>query len=135
MEMSIFQWNKLNNGPPPPPLLSPEMMRKWRAATGKKLILGEAIQSRFVYSIPAFPPPPAFSPPLQLIPSIHVQSCTRIFPFKLYAASIQIALKIYPRLASSSFFHDPVCTHVQYVCVCTFIGYPLFSGDRDRGSR
>lgn len=134
MEMSIFQWNKLNNGSPPPPLLSPEMMRKWRAATGKKLILGEAIQSRFVYSIPAFPPPPAFSPPLQLIPSIHVQSCTRIFPFKLYAASIQIALKIYPRLASSSFFHDPVCTRTC-VCVCTFIGYPLFSGERDRGSR
>ena len=114
MEMSIFQWNKLNNGSPSPPLLSPEMMRKWRAATGKKLILGEAIQSRFVYSIPAFPSP-AFSPPLQLIPSIHVQSCTRIFSFKLYAASIQIALKIYPRLASSSFFHDPVCTRT---CVC-----------------
>lgn len=65
MEMSIFQWNKLNNGPPPPL----ETMRKWRAATGKKLILGEAIQSRFVYSIPAFP---RFvpSPLLQLIPSI-----------------------------------------------------------------
>lgn len=98
MEMSIFQWNKLNNGPPPPL----ETMRKWRAATGKKLILGEAIQSRFVYSIPAFP---RFVPfPTVAVNSLHrVQSCTRIFPFKLYAASIQIALKIYPRLASSFF--------------------------------
>lgn len=113
-------------------LLSPEMMRKWRAATGKKLILGEAIQSRFVYSIPAFPPPPAFSPPLQLIPSIHVQSCTRIFPFKLYAASIQIALKIYPRLASSSFFHDPVCTRTVRVCVYVYRISFIFWRERQR---
>lgn len=100
MEMSIFQWNKLNNGPPSP---LPETMRKWRAATGKKLILGEAIQSRFVYSIPAFHRFVALlpsSPPTVAVNSLHrVQSCTRIFPFKLYAASIQIALKIYPRLS------------------------------------
>lgn len=48
----------------------PETMRKWRAATGKKLILGEAIQSRFVYSIPPSLRPALFPPLLQLIPSI-----------------------------------------------------------------
>ena len=81
MEMSIFQWNKLNNGPPPPL----ETMRKWRAATGKKLILGEAIQSRFVYSIPAFT---RFVPHPKNAVNSHnrVQKSTRIIQFKLNSA-------------------------------------------------